>query len=237
MNDRDIDGIFEKAAESQPAIDPALLDRISSKLGSNLAAVKPIAPPWLLSGGAALVCWAIAIAVALVLKPHGIARMDAAEIVSIFGSLAALTGAAAMACVAQAIPGSRTLLSPTALVLAACAVLLGLFAALFHDYATREFVYQGIKCLIAGLVCAVPVWAGVDWLLRRGFPLNARASGVARGTLAGLAGVAMLEIHCPNFEVLHVIVWHIAVLPLSGALGMLAAWIGRERALRRAASG
>jgi hypothetical protein len=42
--------------------------------------------------------------------------------------------------------------------------------------------------------------------------------------LAGLAGVLMLELHCPDFETWHVIVWHTLVIPVSGALACLAAW-------------
>jgi hypothetical protein len=48
----------------------------------------------------------------------------------------------------------------------------------------------------------------------------------SKGTLAG---VTMLELHCPLFEVLHVVVWHIAVLPLSGLAGMAVASMGRRR--------
>jgi hypothetical protein len=34
----------------------------------------------------------------------------------------------------------------------------------------------------------------------------------------------MLELHCQNFQAAHVLVWHIAVVPLSGAAGALVAW-------------
>jgi hypothetical protein len=49
------------------------------------------------------------------------------------------------------------------------------------------------------------------------------------GTLAGLAGVTMLELHCANFEALHVMLWHTAVIPVSGAAGALLAWAARFR--------
>lgn len=63
------------------------------------------------------------------------------------------------------------------------------------------------------------------WLiLRRGFAVNALAAGLAGGILAGLAGVTMLELHCGNFAAPHVMLWHTAVLPLSGGLGALLAW-------------
>jgi hypothetical protein len=33
----------------------------------------------------------------------------------------------------------------------------------------------------------------------------------------------MLELHCANLEALHVMVWHVGVIPLSGAAGALIA--------------
>ena len=43
------------------------------------------------------------------------------------------------------------------------------------------------------------------------------------GTLAGLAGVTMLELHCANLEAPHVMLWHTAVMPISAAAGALLA--------------
>jgi hypothetical protein len=68
------------------------------------------------------------------------------------------------------------------------------------------------------------------WLLRRGFAVNSVAAGLAGGTLAGLAGVTMLELHCANFQALHVLLWHTAVVPVSGAAGALVVWALRFRA-------
>jgi len=61
--------------------------------------------------------------------------------------------------------------------------------------------------LAIGLLPAVP--AGLlSWLvLRRGFPVGAVSAGLAPGMPAG---VEMLELHCPNFEAAHVLVWHMA---------------------------
>jgi hypothetical protein len=77
-----------------------------------------------------------------------------------------------------------------------------------------------MKCLIAGLSVAIP--AGLlTWLvLRRGYAVDRAAAGLAAGTLAGLAGVATLELHCPNFELYHILLWHTAVVPLSAAAGL-----------------
>jgi hypothetical protein len=97
------------------------------------------------------------------------------------------------------------------------------FAAEFHDYRTGRFVHDGINCLTAGLIFAIPAAIASWWMLRRGFAVDRVAAGVALGALAGLAGVAMLELHCPNFRALHVMVWHTAVLLFSAAAGALLA--------------
>ena len=57
--------------------------------------------------------------------------------------------------------------------------------------------------------------------------------------LGGLAAVGVLELHCPNFQAAHVLVWHTAVVPLSAAAGAFVAWALRlcanldERATRK----
>ena len=91
------------------------------------------------------------------------------------------------------------------------------------DDRTAEFIAQGVPCLRAGLLHAIPASLAAWWILRRGFAVKPVAAGLATGTLAGLAGVAMLELHCPNFEAPHLMVWHIAVIPVSAALVALAA--------------
>jgi hypothetical protein len=96
------------------------------------------------------------------------------------------------------------------------------FALAFSAWSAEHFVAQGIVCLKAGVVMALPAAAGIWLLLRRAYAVNPTAAGFVRGTLAGLAGVAMLELHCPLFEAPHAIVWHIAVLPVCGLAGTAA---------------
>ena len=102
-------------------------------------------------------------------------------------------------------------------------------AHLFRDYSTDHFFSAGIACLLTGLLHAIP--AGLlSWLmLRHGFAVNAASAGLVAGTLGGLAGVGMLELHCPNFQAAHILVWHTAVVPVSAALGALLGWELRFR--------
>jgi hypothetical protein len=229
MNDPEIDDLLKRAAGAQPDVDPAVVDRLAQLVASPIAPVRPLRPAWMLTGGLILLCAAVAVAGGLILGPHGILRMTAVELAVIFTSLGALVWQASSLCAAEAAPGSRRPLAPWMLGVGGCLLLAIVFGLLFHDYRTERFIAQGIACLTAGLVEAVPAALGTWWILRRGFAVNSLAAGFARGALAGLAGVTMLEIHCPNFEAPHVIVWHIAVLPVSGVAGMLVARIREWR--------
>jgi len=64
--------------------------------------------------------------------------------------------------------------------------------------------------------------------------VNSVSAGLVAGTLAGLAGVGVLELHCANFEAAHLLVWHTAVVPVSGAAGAVLAWaVFRQNAIHR----
>ncbi len=221
MKDRDIDDILKRAAGEAPVVDPALLDRVSSSIGSGLLAVRPLPPSWILSGSLVVISGSVALAGAMLLKPHGVEKMSALDMGVIFLFLGVLVWIAAALCVAEMIPGSRRPMAPWLLCASGCAGLAAVFGLLFHDYRMERFVPQGVACLTAGLALALPASIGIWLLLRRGFAVNSAAAGLAKGTLAGLAGVAMLELHCPILEAPHVLVWHIAVLPVCGVAGAL----------------
>ena len=228
MKDKEIDDILKRAAEGTQAVDPALLDRVSQSMRSSLRPVRPLPPPWALAGWLILICIFVALAGAMLLKFYGVQKMNALQIGLIFPILGMLIWVAAVLCVSEVIPGSRRLVAPWLLTVAGCLGLAVVFALLFSEYGTERFVSQGMRCLTAGLLHALPVSAATGLVLRRGFAVNSVAASLSRGTLGGLAGVAMLELHCPNFEAPHIIVWHIAVLAISGLAGALLAWTARR---------
>ncbi len=231
MEDKRIDETLKQAAAHE--VDPALLDRIGAALGSSLDPVRPLPPAWILTGGLVLICAGVAVAGAAVLGFHGIEKLSFLEGALIFPALALLISLAATSCAGQMIPGSRHRVAPPVLLAGCSLALVTVFAVLFRDYRTVEFVPQGIACLTAGLALAIPAALGSWVLLRRGFAVNTVTAGLVAGTLAGLAGVTMLELHCPNFELFHVMLWHTAVIPISGAAGALLAWAAaRFRSLR-----
>lgn len=230
MNDKEIDDVLRQAAQAPHEVDPALLDRVANSIGSSLGPVRPLPPAWVLAGGLALICAAVAVAGAARAGFFGIKALSAGERALIFPALGVLIWLGATVAVSEAIPGSRRRVAPGALLAAGSMALLLVFAVLFRDYRTDHFVRQGMVCLTAGVLHAIPAGIASWFLLRRGFAVTPVAAGLVVGTLAGLAGVTMLELHCANLETLHVMVWHTAVMPVSAAAGALVGWFTRFRA-------
>jgi hypothetical protein len=229
VTDREIDEILKHAAQAPHDVDPVLLDRVTRSIKSSLRPVRPLPAPWVLTDGLVLICAAVALAGAARSGLYGIEKLSVLERTLIFPALGILIWLAATAFVSEMIPGSRRRLNPGALLGVGSLVLLAIFAVLFRDYRTDRFVSQGVICLAVGLLYAIPTALASWLLLRRGFAVNPVAAGLVVGTLGGLAGVTMLELHCANFQALHVMLWHTAVMLISGAAGALLAWAASFR--------
>ena len=230
MKNEEIDDVLKKIAQSLQHLDPLVLERIDSSIKLSLRQVRPLPPVWLMSVGLVLVCAAISLAGGARAGFSGVAKMNLGERSLVFPALGLLACFAAVSFVHQMIPASRLRLPPSALLVLSSIALLVVFADLFRDYHTDHFFSAGLACLLTGLLHAIP--AGLlNWLmLRRGFAVNPASAGLVVGMLGGLAGLGMLELHCPNFQAAHILVWHTAVVPLSAALGALLGYVLRLRA-------
>jgi len=232
MKDEEIDDILMKAALEPYDLDAATLRQIADSIEPSLRPVRPLPPTWVLAGGLVLVGVAVSLAGAARAGFLGFNKMDLLERLLIFPALVLFAWAAASEFVHAMIPGSLRRISPGALPGFVSAALLALFAFLFRDYQTDHFFSLGIVCLLTGLLHAIPA-ALLGWVvIRHGFAVSPVAAGLAAGVLGGLAGVGVLELHCPNFQAAHILVWHTAVVPLSGAAGALIGWVLRFRAGR-----
>ena len=228
MRDNEIDDVLKKAARASLSLDRRILDPIVTSIKSSLRPVRPLPAPWIMTTGLVAVCAVVSLAGAMRAGFFGFEKMDLLERFVVFPVIAVLVGLSANTFVYEMIPASRRLFSPTALIAIAVFALVGVFAVLFRDHRIDHFFSVGVVCLITGILHAVPAGLMSWLLLRRGFAVSPVAAGWAAGTLAGLAGVGMLELHCPNFEAAHILVWHTAVVPVSGALGGLTGWSARH---------
>ncbi|MGA3009178.1 MAG: NrsF family protein [Terracidiphilus sp.] len=230
MKDEEIDDVLRQAGRTLPDPTPATLQSVADSIKTSLRPVRPLPPQWALTAGLLLICAAVSLAGAARAGFFGFEKMDILERLLVFSALVIFAWLAGAEFTHEMIPGSRRRLSPGALLGLASAALFAVFAFLFRDYQTHHFISVGIVCLVTGFIHAVPASLLAWLLLRRGFAVNSVAAGLVAGTLGGLAGVGVLELHCPNFEAAHVLVWHTAVVPLSAGAGALVAWAQRFRA-------
>jgi hypothetical protein len=233
VKDEEIEDVLKKAAEAPHDFDPNVLGPITASIKSSLRPVGPLPAAWLMSAGLVAVCAAISLVGAFHAGLFGFLKMGLLERWLVFPTLVALACVSASAFVHQMVPASRHRIGPATLLAIAVFALLVMFASIFRDRQIEHFVSAGLACLATGVLYAIP--AGLlGWLLlRRGFAVNPISAGMTAGTVAGLAGLGMLELHCPNFEAAHILVWHIAVVPVSCALGAGIGWLlqlsGRSR--------
>jgi len=226
----DLDRFFDEVASRSLAEEHGResVEHVEKTLLSDLRPVRPMAGVWALSLGFAALFAAFGTASASMLGLHGLHVLSAGQRAFIFLTLLAVAWLASAACAREMRPTGRRL-GVFSLVVAALAFP-ALFALVFHDYGARNFVHEGVPCLVAGMCVSIPTAFVIAYLLRRGFVVGWGMAGLAAGTLSGLTGLAMLELHCSNLKAIHVIVWHVAVVIVSGIIGFAIGWaVGRFR--------
>jgi hypothetical protein len=227
VKDEEIDEIL-RSAHVPDGPEPERVKRVTESIVATLQLVRPLPARWLSVAGVILSCICVAVAGAARAGFLGIEKMDAWERVLIFSTLGVFVFLAGNELVDAMVPGSLRRISASILLGVGTLALAGVFALSFRDYQTTHFVSAGVVCLVTGLLHAIPAALLSALILRRGFAVNPISAEAIAGTLAGLAGLGVLELHCSNFQAAHVLVWHTAVVPLSAAGGGLCAWVLRR---------
>jgi len=224
----------EQARAAAQVPDARLLNSIAGSLPLRPKPVRPLLSDALLASGVFLACALVAIGGGWRAGFNGFQKMDWLMRGSIFIMETLLLWFAGTEFLRSMIPGSRRRLSSTGVLGLCCILLLAVFGLLFREPRSADFLHSGIACLTTGFLHAVPA-ALLSWIvLRRGFAVSPLASGMLAGTAAGLAGVGVLEFHCTNFEAAHVLLWHVAVVPLTAATGAAVAVLSRALSRLRA---
>ncbi len=144
----------------------------------------------------------------------------------VFLPMAAGAGLLALSLVRLMAPGSKHAVSPARSSIGVLLSLALVIATVFPSQGESGFVPAGLRCLRTGLACAVPA-AVLFWsLLRRGAILSPGLTGTIAGGLAGLVGLMVLEVRCPNLGLYHILVWHwgLTLLAMLGGLALGGLW-------------
>lgn len=220
-----------KAGDGLRPSDSQLL-RIQTDIAAGLKPVRPLPQSGIFLFAYAIIFLFVAVGGALLLGTNGWHALTIAQRTAVFMTLAASSVLLAASMVRQMVPGSKHAIGPATLPLAIFAALMLMMAATFRWHQESAFIAGGLMCLKNGLTYAIPA-AFLLWLtLRRGAILFPKLMGAAAGGLAGLIGLSVLEVICPNLNVFHLLVWHggvVLISSLGGALiGALAELIERS---------
>lgn len=198
---------------------PAILAGIQQRIARDLRPVKPLAP--------AVYFFAAVVVVFLSVVTLGVFRYGMAGVMNPLQSgvilIALAAGAALLAhsLVRQMTPGSKQRVSPGVLSVVILAALALAIVILFSVREETHFWTGCRACIRIGLPVAILTAAPVWLILGRGAFLAPVWAGAASGLFAGLAGTAMLEIHCPNLDAQHILVAHLGVAAICAVAGLI----------------
>ncbi|MEP7353347.1 MAG: hypothetical protein ABI824_08985 [Acidobacteriota bacterium] len=152
----------------------------------------------------------------------GVAGWRARSDLQLFVDLALLAvaiGTLAKTLAVRMMPGSSDT-KPLAGYVAAPLIALAVADLLLFGYRWNpNFFPIALWCWEIGITCAA-ISAPLFWMiLRRGLWLNRVAQCAATGLLAGLVGVAVLEIYCPYLDRLHIGAGHIGAALTASLVG------------------
>ena len=152
---------------------------------------------------------------------NGWAALGQAQRIVVFTTLAASAIVLAISMIGQMVPGNKYAIAPRALPIGVLAGIMVIIAVTFRPHEESAFIENGLAHIRDGITFSIPS-ALLFWLvIRRGAILFPKLIGAAAGGLAGLVGLAVLELNCGNLNVFHILVWHWSVVLISAAAGAL----------------
>jgi hypothetical protein len=229
--------MLQRLQEQPPAISPARVAAIEQRVLSMLAPVRPLPSNRRLAAVALGIAAVIAVVCAFPFGYFALKSLSAAQMAAYYSLIAGVGAFLAMAIAQDMIPGAKRTISRPLLVAGAFVLLAAAAIFLFPAFTAPHFVPRGIPCLrlgaISAAVAGIPIWL----LLRRGFLTTPIETGCLAGTFAGLAGFAVLALHCPIQEAPHILTWHLGAMAIAGCTGALfGAAFERLAGIRRSAA-
>lgn len=190
-------------------------------INEDLRAVCPLASSVVLLLAFMLISLVVVVTGSLLIGMKGWGALSRVQGTTVIAALTASTILLAISVVSQMAPGGKHSISPRLLPIGILELLILVTTTIFHVRYESAFVPNGLACLRTGLIYSIPA-ALVFWApLSRGAILYPRLTGAAAGGFAGLIGLGVLEIECPDPNMFHILVWHLGVILLCTLGGML----------------
>jgi hypothetical protein len=216
---RALEEVGRSGPEGGPAADR--LSAIESEITAKLRPVRPLAPAsvFLFASIVTLVC--VVIVGTMACGVTGWSALSVPQRITVFAAVATGAMALAVSMTRQMTPGNKRGADPAGLLFAI--VLAHLLAIVFAFQPNQEvgFIRSGLACMKRGLTVSLPAGVLLSVLMRRGAAVFPKLFGASSGGLAGLGGMCVLELTCPNVNVFHVLVWHWSEVVIWASAGAL----------------
>ncbi len=222
--------LVEALGQQEYRVEAEVVSRITATLTRQLRPVTPLPSDPTLTVLIFVFFAAFCLIVTGTVGFLGYAAMTGAEravyysIIGIFGLLFS------NAAVASAIPAAKVRIPAYLLIFASVVVTALAVSVMFPSIVPAQFVRRGIPCLRLGCVCAVLFGVVAGLLLRRGYITDRWRTALIVSCFAGFSGVAVLSLHCPLLNALHIIVWHLGAMAISALVGLAIAALFPARA-------
>lgn len=195
---------------------------VNEQIRASLHPVRALPSDRKMVGLALVVFVAFSMAVAAGFGYYGLLRMNGIQRIWYCGILIVLAWLLSFSVIRQIVPGSKRRWDSVTLLLLSIASLSSLVLLLFGSGDESHFVHFGVPCLLLGLFSAMLGGLVAFLFLRKGYAVTPIEAGSIAGCLAGLAGVAVLALHCPRFGAAHIVVWHLSGLVIACIGGAIA---------------
>ena len=206
---------------SPPPLRADQLRRIEQSVIADLKPVEQLARPEVYLVGVAGVFAAVCALGAYLGAPRGWDALGGVQRIAVFSLLVAAAAALIFSIVRLMSPLAMHARSGIWIGAGIFGALLSVFGVLFQPASEHAFARNGLLCLRLGMLFAVPAGILFALLLKRGAWLSPTLTGATAGALAGLVGLTVLEIDCPNLNVYHIVVWHVSVTVVCIILGFI----------------
>jgi hypothetical protein len=210
-----------------PQANSSQIERLQDMIIGDLHPVRPLLPSWLFLLIFTIIFAGLAYLGISYLGASGWFVLVPVQKIAVFTTLAASAALLAFSLVRQMVPGEKSLLGTGLLPILLFVLLCLVVASVFQGRTDPYFLRAGRACLQAGVPYAIPAGLLFWLILRRGAILSPRAVGAVAGMLAGLVSTTVLEVHCPNLNVWHILVWHVGIAALGLLAGLVIAIAGQ----------
>jgi hypothetical protein len=219
----DIDGLMRLLENADDALRPSesVLLRIQVGILEDLKPIRLLATSSILLLGCAISFLSVVAVGALLLGMNGWGALSLVHRIVVFSALVISAVLLAISMVRQMVPGSRHIIAPAVVIVAIPVALTLVIEAMFRSQQEPTFLATGMMCMKNGLTYSIPAGFLLWLVLRRGAVLYPKLSGAVAGGLAGLAGLTVLEVKCPDLNAFHILVWHLGVVVIGSAGGAL----------------